>query len=159
MEISELLIHTKKNNASDLHISSMHPPVMRIHGDMMPLKTEKLTPEDVKNLLFAVMTEGQRADYERDMEIDFAIQFGDDLRFRVNAFTTISGPAAVFRSIPTKILTLDDLGMPEILKKVSMVLPVQFKNCKSLILVSLNFIPQLISDSENFLNKNLNIKW
>lgn len=120
MEISELLIHTKKNNASDLHISSMHPPVMRIHGDMMPLKTEKLTPEDVKNLLFAVMTEGQRADYERDMEIDFAIQFGDDLRFRVNAFTTISGPAAVFRSIPTKILTLDDLGMPEILKKVSM---------------------------------------
>jgi twitching motility protein PilT len=120
MEISELLIHTKKNKASDLHISSLHPPVMRINGDMMPLKTEKLSPEDVKNLLFAVMTESQRADYERDYEIDFAIQFGEDLRFRVNAFTTVAGPAATFRSISTKMSTLDELGMPDILKKVSM---------------------------------------
>lgn len=120
MEITELLIHTKKNNSSDLHLASMHPPVMRIHGEMLPLKTDKLTPDDVKSLLYAVMTENQRADYERDMELDFAIQFGDDLRFRVNAFNTISGPSAVFRNIPTKVLTLEELNMPEVLKKMSM---------------------------------------
>ena len=119
MEITELLVHTKKNNASDLHLASNHPPVMRINGDILPLKTEKLSPEDVKNLIYSIMTESQRAIYERDLELDFAIQFGEDLRFRVNAFNTIIGPSASFRGIPTKIHSLDDLKMPEILKKLS----------------------------------------
>lgn len=120
MEITELLIHTKKNKASDLHLASNQPPIMRINGDMMPLKSDKMSQDEVKGMLYAVMTEAQKSEYERDLEIDFAVQFGDDLRFRVNAFNTLAGPAAVFRTIPTKVLTLDDLGMPDILKKVSL---------------------------------------
>ena len=120
MEITELLIHTKKNKASDLHLASDHPPVMRINGDILPLKTDKLSAEDVKKLIYAIMTENQRAEYERELELDFAVQFGEDLRFRVNAFNTINGPSASFRSIPTKISTLEELNMPDILKKVSM---------------------------------------
>lgn len=120
MEITELLIHTRKNGASDLHLSSGHPPVMRINGDVLPLKAEKLSPDNVKNLLYSIMTENQRAEYERELELDFAIQFGDDLRFRVNAFNTLNGPAAAFRNIPTKINTLDELRMPDILKRISL---------------------------------------
>jgi twitching motility protein PilT len=120
MEITELLIHTKKNNASDLHLAAGRPPVMRINGDVLPLKTESLDADGVKALIYSVMTENQRADYERDLETDFAVQFGDDLRFRVNAFNTLNGPAAAFRSIPTKVLSLDDLKMPDTLKRLSM---------------------------------------
>ncbi|NDF12845.1 MAG: type IV pilus twitching motility protein PilT [Proteobacteria bacterium] len=120
MEITELLIHTKKHKASDLHLASGQPPIMRINGDMMPLKSERLTQDEVKGMLYAVMTESQKAEYERDLEIDFAVQFGEDLRFRVNAFNALAGPSAVFRTIPTKVLTIEDLGMPDILKKVSL---------------------------------------
>ncbi len=117
MQITELLAFTKKNNASDLHISSNHPPVMRIHGDMLPLKMPKLTPDQVKERIYAVMTEQQRSDYENDLELDFSVQFGDDLRFRANAFNTIHGPAIAFRYIETDIRTLEQLNMPEVLKR------------------------------------------
>ncbi|MCH2546096.1 MAG: type IV pilus twitching motility protein PilT [Alphaproteobacteria bacterium] len=119
MEITELLLFTQKNNGSDLHITSNSPPIIRIHGDMMPMKLPPLSADDIKNLIYSIMTEQQRADYERDFEIDFSISFSNNMRFRVNAFNTISGPAAVFRDIPTKILTLDQLGAPEILKKLT----------------------------------------
>lgn len=118
MEITDLLISTQKNNASDLHLSTGNPPILRIHGEMMPYKSPPLTQEDVKRMLYSIMTEQQRADYERDMELDFAISFAEDMRFRVNAFNTLNGPAAVLRSIPTEILTLEDVGAPEILKKL-----------------------------------------
>ena len=120
MEITELLIHTKKNGASDLHLAATRPPAMRIHGSIIPLKTDPLSADDVKAMLYGVMTERQRADYERDLELDFAVQFGDDLRFRVNAFTTLMGPAAAFRTIPTEIKSLDDLNLPPILEKLAM---------------------------------------
>lgn len=119
MEITELLLQAKKNGASDLHISSDNVPSMRLHGDIVPIHPDPLSAEQVKDLLYSIMTESQRADYERDMELDFAIQFGDDMRFRVNAFNTLHGPAAVMRDIPTKILTLEDLNMPDILKSIS----------------------------------------
>ncbi len=118
MEITELLLHTKKNNASDLHLTAENPPSMRIHGEILSLKTPPLSAEDIKNMLYSVMTDRQRADYERELEIDFAIQFGEELRFRVNAFNTIKGPSAAFRSISTEILTLDQLGMPDTLKQL-----------------------------------------
>jgi twitching motility protein PilT len=69
--------------------------------------------------MYSVMTDSQRAEFEKELEIDFAIQFGDDLRFRVNAFTTMNGISSAFRSIPTKILSLDQLGTPDIFKKIS----------------------------------------
>lgn len=118
MEITDLLIYTQKNRASDLHLSTGNPPVLRIHGDMVPYKTQPLTVDSIKQMLYSIMTEQQRADYERDLEIDFAISFGENMRFRVNAFNTLNGPAAVLRTIPDKIIPLDVLGAPEILKKL-----------------------------------------
>jgi twitching motility protein PilT len=118
MEITDLLIFTQKNKASDLHLSTGNPPILRIHGDMLPYKGEKLTVDDVKRMLYSIMTEQQRADYERDFELDFAISFGDNMRFRVNAFNTLNGPAAVLRTIPTHIQSMEEIGAPDILKKL-----------------------------------------
>ncbi len=118
MEITDLLMATHKNKASDLHLSAKNPPIMRVHGDMLPLDMPALTAEEVKTMLFAIMTDQQRSDYESELELDFSISFGSDMRFRVNTFNTIYGAAAVFRTIPTKILTLDNLGAPEVLKRL-----------------------------------------
>jgi twitching motility protein PilT len=117
MEITDLLVFAQKNNASDLHLSTGNPSILRVNGDMVPMsKTGRLTVDDVKTMIYSIMTEQQRSDYERDLELDFAISFGEHMRFRVNAFNTINGPAAVLRTIPTKIYSLDDLKAPEVLK-------------------------------------------
>lgn len=118
MEITDLLISTSKNGASDLHISAGNPPLMRVDGDMLPINAPKLGPDDVKNMLYSIMTEQQRSEYEQDLEIDFSISFGEEMRFRVNAFNTINGPGGVFRTIPTKILSLDQLKTPPILAQL-----------------------------------------
>lgn len=118
MEITDLLMATHKNKASDLHLSTGNPPIMRVHGDMLPLDMPSLTGDQIKSLIYSIMTEQQRSDYERDLEIDFSISFNDDMRFRVNTFNTIYGAAAVFRTIPTKILSLEELKAPEVLKKL-----------------------------------------
>jgi twitching motility protein PilT len=118
MEITDLLISTQKNKASDLHLSTGNPPILRIHGEMVPYKAPPLIADDIKRMLYSVMTEQQRSDYERDLELDFAISFADDMRFRVNAFNTLNGPAAVMRAIPNEIVSLETLGAPEILKKL-----------------------------------------
>jgi twitching motility protein PilT len=119
MEITELLITAGKNKASDIHLSPNSPPLMRVHGDIVEFRVPPLTGDVIKSLIYSVMTEAQRTEYEKELEVDFAIQFGEGMRFRVNAFTTLYGPAAAFRGIPTKIMTLEDLGMPDILKKLS----------------------------------------
>lgn len=118
MEITDLLVFTDKQKASDLHLSASNPPILRIHGEMVPYKSDPLSIDAVKQMLFSVMTEQQRTEYERDLEIDFAISFGKDMRFRVNAFNTLNGPAAVMRTIPSKILSLEELKAPEVLKKL-----------------------------------------
>jgi len=118
VEITDLLISTQKNNASDLHLSTGNPPILRIHGEMMPYKAPPLVTDDVKRMLYSIMTEQQRSDYERDLELDFAISFSDDMRFRVNAFNTMNGPAAVLRTIPNDIKSLEAVGAPEVLKKL-----------------------------------------
>lgn len=118
MEITDLLISTVKNGASDLHLSATNPPLMRVDGDMIPVNAPPLTGDMVKQMLYAIMTEQQRSEYEREYEIDFSISFGTEMRFRVNAFNTVDGPASVFRTIPTKVFSLEDLGAPEVLKKL-----------------------------------------
>ncbi len=120
MEITDLLIFTRKNNASDLHLSTQNPPILRINGEMVPYKTDPLTSDDIKQMLFSIMSQQQRSDYERELELDFAISFGENMRFRVNAFNTLKGPAAVLRHIPNHIQTLDELKSPELLKKLCM---------------------------------------
>ncbi len=119
MDITDLLVLTKKNNASDLHLTVGSPPVLRLHGEIVPHPSEALTVDAIKNMLYSIMTEQQRSDYERDFEIDLAISFGENMRFRVNAFNTINGPAAVLRSIPTEIISLEALAAPAILTKLT----------------------------------------
>jgi twitching motility protein PilT len=118
MEITDLLMATHKNKASDLHLSTGNPPVMRVHGDMLPLDMPPLDGTMIITMIQAIMTEQQRSDFERDLELDFSISFNADMRFRVNAFNTIYGTAAVFRTIPTKILSLETLNAPEVIKKL-----------------------------------------
>ena len=118
MEITDLLISTLRNNASDLHLSSGNPPIMRVDGDMMPVNAPPVEGDTVKQMLYSIMTDQQRSEYEREYEVDFSVSFGEDMRFRVNAFNTIDGPGAVFRAIPTQVLSLEQLGAPEVLKRL-----------------------------------------
>jgi twitching motility protein PilT len=85
---------------------------------MIPHKIAPLSVDDVKQLLYSIMTEQQRAEYERDLDIDFAISFGENMRFRVNAFNTLNGPASVLRTIPSRVLSLEELATPPILQKL-----------------------------------------
>lgn len=119
MEITELLKFTLDNKASDLHLSGQNAPIVRIDGDLQRIKTDALSPDQIRAMLFSVMTEEQRAMYERDLELDFAISFGADARFRVNAFTNRFGSSAVFRVIPTKIPTMEDLDLPPVMQRLA----------------------------------------
>lgn len=120
MDINELLGFTKKNNASDLHLVSGHPPTLRINGEIVPLRVNTLSPDEVLSMIHSIMSEKQRLIYEKELELDFAINYGDFGRFRVNAFSTINGAAAVFRDIPNKIHSIEELKLPQILEKISM---------------------------------------
>ena len=119
MDITELLKFTIENNASDLHLSPKNQPIVRIDGQLQKIKAEILSADAIKTMLYSVMTEEQRAEYERDQELDFAISLGSEARFRVNAFTNRNGSAAVFRIIPSKIPTMKELDLPKILRHLS----------------------------------------
>lgn len=119
MDITEFLKFTLENKASDLHLSGGNNPMVRIDGELRRIKPDVLQGDDIRGMLFSVMTEDQRAQYERDFEVDFAISFGPDARFRVNAFTNRFGSAAVFRVIPTKIPTMEQLDLPPVIKRLA----------------------------------------
>lgn len=119
MDITKLLSMTKHNDASDLHLSPGNPPINRVHGELRPISEERLTGDTIRQMVYTLMSEHQRAVFEENFEIDFAISFSDDVRFRVNAFMTRNGAAAVFRSIPSVVPTLEQLDPPPILKKLS----------------------------------------
>jgi twitching motility protein PilT len=116
MEITELLAFAQKNKASDLHLVGGKEPMVRIDGGLKPIKTGDLSADIVKDMIYSIMTEEQRSEFEAEKEMDFAIAFGEESRFRVNAYTTTTGPAAAFREIPTKIPSLEQLKAPEIFK-------------------------------------------
>jgi twitching motility protein PilT len=117
MDITQLLAFAMQNKASDLHLSAGNQPIIRVHGDLKKVKSEPLTSDEIRTMLYSIMTEDQRAEYERDYEIDFAISFGEKARFRVNAFTTRQGSAAVFRSIPSVVPTMEELELPGIMRR------------------------------------------
>lgn len=117
MDLTQLLAFTMQNDASDLHLSATNPPIIRKNGKMKRLKGEPLTPDDLREMIYSAMTDEQRAVYEKDMEIDFAIALGEKARFRVNAYTTRNGPAAVFRTIPTVVPTIDELELPPVMRR------------------------------------------
>jgi twitching motility protein PilT len=118
MDISELLIAAERNNASDLHLSTGNAPILRVHGDIVALEAPPLDAAAVKQLLHSIMSEEQRSEYERELEIDFSISLSEKMRFRVNAFHTMHGPAAVCRSIPTSILSLEQIQAPSVLARL-----------------------------------------
>lgn len=119
MDITQLLAFVMQNNASDLHLSAGNPPIIRTHGVLKRVKGNALTSDQVRGMLYSIMTEEQRAIYERDMEIDFAIAFGEKARFRVNGFTTRQGCSAVLRVIPSVIPMMEDLGLPPVMRRLS----------------------------------------
>lgn len=117
MDLTQLLAFTMQNNASDLHLSAGSPPIIRVHGIMKRVKGDSLSGDDIRTMLYSVMTEDQRAEYERSMELDFAIALGEKARFRVNGFTTRLGCAAVFRTIPSVVPTMEQLELPPVIRR------------------------------------------
>jgi len=117
LDITQLLAFTMQNNASDLHLSPSNPPIIRVHGELKRVKAEPLKSDEIRAMLYSVMTEDQRSDYERELELDFAIAFGEKARFRVNAYTSRQGTSAVFRSIPSLIPTMEELELPPVIRR------------------------------------------
>lgn len=114
MDILELLLFGKKENASDVHISSGEPPMIRIHGEMRKLDAPPLPREEVHNMLYGILNDQQRKSFEEFHELDFAIALTEAGRFRINAFLQSRGESIVFRTIPTVIPSLEQLNMPKI---------------------------------------------
>ena len=114
MDITSLLAFGVKNKASDLHLSAGLPPMIRVHGDVRRINVEPLDHKMVHSMVYDIMTDGQRKAYEEDLEVDFSFEIAGLARFRVNAFNQYRGAGAVFRTIPSKILTLEDLNAPKI---------------------------------------------
>lgn len=118
MDINELLAFSVQNKASDLHLSAGLPPIIRVDGEMRRLNVPDLDHKMVNALIYDIMNDKQRKEYEENLEVDFSFEIENLSRFRVNAFVQNRGAAAVMRTIPSDILTLDQLGAPEIFKKI-----------------------------------------
>ena len=119
MDITELLAFGGKNKASDLHLSSGLPPMIRVHGDVRRINLPAMEHKDVHGMVYDIMSDTQRKIYEETLECDFSFEIPNLARFRVNAFNQQRGAGAVFRTIPSKILTLEDLNCPKIFKDIA----------------------------------------
>ena len=119
MDITELLAFSAKNGASDLHLSAGLPPMIRVDGEVRRINLPPLEHKDVHRLIYDIMNDKQRRDYEELLETDFSFEVPGVARFRVNAFNQNRGAGAVFRTIPSKVLTMEDLGMGQIFKDIS----------------------------------------
>jgi twitching motility protein PilT len=119
MDIAELLTFSVNNGASDLHLSAGLPPMIRVDGDMRKVNVPALDHKTVHGLVYDIMNDKQRKDYEEFLETDFSFEIPDLARFRVNAFNHNRGAGAVFRTIPSDILSLEDLGCPPIFKTIA----------------------------------------
>jgi twitching motility protein PilT len=119
MDIAELLAFSVKNNASDLHLSAGLPPMIRVDGDIRRINVPALDHKEVHALVYDIMNDKQRRDYEEFLECDFSFELPGVARFRVNAFNQDRGSAAVFRTIPSKVLTLEELGCPKFFQDVT----------------------------------------
>jgi twitching motility protein PilT len=119
MDISELLAFVVKNKASDLHLSSGLPPMIRVHGDVRRINLPAMEHKDVHAMVYDIMNDGQRKFYEENLECDFSFAIPNLARFRVNAFVQQRGAGAVFRTIPSKVLSLEDLKAPKIFQDIA----------------------------------------
>lgn len=119
MQITDLLAFGVKNKASDLHLSSGISPMIRVHGDMRRINLPEMSAEEVGNMVTSVMNDHQRKIYQQNLEVDFSFELPNVARFRVNAFNIGRGPAAVFRTIPSTVLSLEELKAPSIFQKIA----------------------------------------
>ena len=119
MDIETLLAFSVKNGASDLHLSSGEPPMIRVDGDIRRINAPVLQHKDVHGMVYDIMNDKQRKEYEDNLETDFSFEIPGLARFRVNAFVQNRGAGAVFRTIPSKVLSLEDLAAPKIFKEIS----------------------------------------
>ena len=119
MDISELLAFVVKNKASDLHLSAGLPPMIRVHGDVRRINLPAMEHKDVHSMIYDIMNDAQRKTYEEMLECDFSFAIPGLARFRVNAFVQHRGAAAVMRTIPTKVLTLEELNCPKIFNDIA----------------------------------------
>ncbi|ACQ92594.1 twitching motility protein [Tolumonas auensis DSM 9187] len=129
MDITELLAFGVKHNASDLHLSAGLPPMIRVDGDVRRINVPALEHRQVHSLVYDIMNDHQRKVFEEDLEVDFSFEIPNLARFRVNAFNQSRGVAAAFRTIPSKVLTLDELGAPPIFRDIA-------ENPRGLVLVT-----------------------
>jgi twitching motility protein PilT len=120
MDISELLAFSVKNKASDLHLSAGLPPMIRVHGDVRRINLPAMEHKDVHSMIYDIMNDGQRKQYEEMLECDFSFAIPGLARFRVNAFNQERGASAVMRTIPSKILSLEELNAPKIFADLAM---------------------------------------
>ena len=119
MDLTELLAFVVKNKASDLHLSSGLPPMIRVHGDVKRINLPAMEHKDVHGMIYDIMNDGQRKFYEENLECDFSFAIPNLARFRVNAFVQNRGAAAVLRTIPSKILSLEELKCPKIFAEIA----------------------------------------
>lgn len=119
MDIAELLAFGVKNNASDLHLSAGLPPMIRVDGDIRRINVPALDHKQVHSLIYDIMNDKQRKDFEEFYETDFSFEIPGLARFRVNAFNHNRGAGGVFRTIPSRILSLEELGAPAVFKEIS----------------------------------------
>ena len=120
MDITQLLAFSTKNKASDLHLSAGLPPMIRVHGDVRRINVEALDHKQVHAMIYDIMNDAQRKHYEEFLEVDFSFEIEGLARFRVNAFNQNRGAAAAFRTIPAKILTLEQLNCPPIFAELAL---------------------------------------
>ena len=119
MDITELLAFSVKHNASDLHLSAGVPPMIRVDGEVRKINLPALDQREVHALIYDIMNDHQRKELEENLEVDFSFEVPNMARFRVNAFQQSRGAGAVFRTIPSTVLTLEDLDAPEIFQKIA----------------------------------------
>ena len=119
MDLTELLAFVVKNKASDLHLSSGLPPMIRVHGDVRRINVPPMEHKEVHAMIYDIMNDGQRKFYEENLECDFSFEIPGLARFRVNAFNQNRGSGAVFRTIPSKILSLEELNAPKIFQEIA----------------------------------------
>jgi twitching motility protein PilT len=106
------------NGASDLHITANSPPVLRIDGQLVPMRLEPMTPVDTKQLCYSILTDSQKLRFEEDQEIDFSFGVKHLARFRGNCFMQRGAVAGAFRMIPFKIVPIADLGLPPVIEEL-----------------------------------------
>ena len=129
MDISEILTFLKEQEASDLHISTGEPPIIRVHGDIQKVDMPPLQQEEVHTMLYDILNDRQRKIFEENKEIDFSLELKGISRYRVNAFYQNKGEAIVIRVVPNRVMTLEELKLPRILADLT-------KKTKGLVLVT-----------------------